>query len=91
LRPGREEKVFKACGPQPLGVVAGLPLVDTPNVPGNILGQASGIMPGIDLGIAPYTWFNMATRTYWGSFDLVFGAVALDTSIGMVIAIGTPS
>ena len=69
----------------------GLPLVDSPNIPGGILQQATGLMPGVEVAIAAYAWFNTSTRTYWASFDLVFGAVALDTSIGLVIASGTHS
>jgi hypothetical protein len=80
-----------ACDPQALGVITGLPLVDSPSIPGGILGMAEGIMPGCELGIQVYNWFNTATRTYWGSFDLMFGAVPLDTSVGIVIASNTPS
>jgi hypothetical protein len=80
-----------ACDPQALGTLSGLPLVDVPNIPAGILQTATGIMPGVEVGIAAYSWFNTSTRTYWSSFDLVFGAVALDTSIGLVIASGTPS
>jgi len=79
------------CDPQALGIIAGLPLIDTPAVPGGILAQASGMIEGVDLPIAVYAWFNTSTRTYWVSFDLMFGANALDTTIGNVIASGTPS
>lgn len=80
-----------ACDPQALGIIAGLPLVDSPAIPGGILSQATGILPGVDLAIAVFTWFNTATRTYWGSFDLMFGANALDTTAGVPIASGVPS
>ena len=79
------------CDPQALGVIAGLPLIDSPAIPGGILAQATGMIPGIDLAIAAYAWFNTSTRTYWGSYDLMFGAAPLDTTIGCVIATGTPS
>lgn len=80
-----------ACDPQALGVIAGLPLVDSPAIPGGILSQAQGTLVGVDLAIAVYAWFNTSTRTYWGSFDLMFGANALDTTVGLVIATGTPT
>ena len=79
------------CDPQALGVIAGLPLVDSPAIPGGILAQATGMIPGVDLPIAVYSWFNTSTRTYWASFDMMFGANVLDTTIGCVIASGTPS
>jgi hypothetical protein len=79
-----------ACDPQALGVIVGLPLMDVPGTNG-ILGMANGTLVSVNCPLQAYTWFNTGTRTYWGSFDLMFGAVALDTTIGMVIATGTPS
>lgn len=75
---------------QAVGVIAGLPLLDMPNIPGGILSQATGVLPGVELSIAAYTWFNTSTRTYWGSFDLMFGASKLDGTAGMLIASGQP-
>ena len=80
-----------AADPQAIGVIAGLPLIDSPAIPGGILAQATGMIPGVELPIAAYAWFNTSTRTYWASFDMMFGANALDTTIGVVIATGTPS
>jgi ATP-dependent protease ClpP protease subunit len=80
-----------AADPQALGMIAGLPLMDAPGIPGGILSMATGVIPGIDLAIAAFTWFNTSTRTYWGSFDLTLGANALDKSAGLVIASGVPS
>jgi hypothetical protein len=80
-----------ACDPQALGVIAGLPLIDSPAIPGGILSQATGMLPGVELAIAAYAWFNTSTRVYWGSYDMMFGANALDTTVGNVIASGTPS
>jgi ATP-dependent Clp protease, protease subunit len=73
-----------------LGIIAGLPLVDSPAIPGGILAQATGMLPGVNLGIAVYAWFNTATRTYWASFDLMFGANVLDGTAGGLIASGNP-
>jgi len=80
-----------ACDPNAIGVIAGLPLIDSPAIPGNILAQATATMTGIDVPMAAYGWFNTSTRTYWASFDLVFGATVLDTTIGNIIASGVPS
>lgn len=80
-----------ACDPQALGIIAGLPLLDMPGIPGGILSVATGTMPGVELSIAAYTWFNTSTRTYWASFDLMLGANKLDGTAGLVIASGVPS
>ena len=80
-----------ACDPQALGVIAGLPLIDSAGIPGGILAQAQGMCVGVDLAISAYAWFNPSTRIYWASYDLMFGAAPLDTTIGNVIASGTPS
>ena len=80
-----------ACDPQALGVIAGLPLIDVPAIPGGAFTQAEGVIVGIDLPLAVCNWFNVTTRTYWGSFDMMFGANALDTTVGLVVAQGTPT
>ena len=64
--------------------------MDSPGTMG-ILSEARGMIPGVELPIAAYAWFNTTTRTYWASLDMMFGANALDTSIGLVIATGTPT
>jgi hypothetical protein len=80
-----------ACDPQAIGVITGLPLIDSPAIPGGIMKQADGMVPGVELPISAFAWFNTQTRTYWASFDTMFGSAPLDTSIGMVVATGTPS
>jgi hypothetical protein len=75
---------------QALGIITGLPLVDSPSIPGGILAQATGMLPGVNVAIAVYAWFNTSTRTYWGSFDLMFGANVLDGTAGALIASGNP-
>jgi len=62
-----------------------------PKIPGEILATVTGTIPTAELPIAVYAWFNTPTRTYWASFDLIFGAAPLDTTAGLVIASGTPS
>jgi hypothetical protein len=74
-----------------LGIVNGLPLLDTPAIPGSIFSSTNGTIPSLDIDVQVNAWFNTATRTYWGSFDIMLGAVPFDTNIGMVIASGTPS
>src|SRR5262249_23682765 len=74
-----------ACDPNALGIIAGIPILDIPGSNG-VLNMASGMMSGIDLPIAAHTWINTSTRTYWGSLDIMLGATALDTSIGLVIS-----
>jgi len=79
-----------AGAPTSLAVIAGLPALDTPGTMG-ILASSNGTLTGVDLPIAVYSWFNTSTRTYWASFEMMFGATTLDTTAGLVVASGTPS
>lgn len=74
-----------ACDPQAIGVIAGLPLVNEAGIPGGILSVSTGVIPGCDLPIAVYMWFSTASRTYWVSFDTMFGAAKLDGTAGVLI------
>jgi ATP-dependent Clp protease, protease subunit len=75
---------------QAIGMIAGLPLIDAPAIPGGILAQGTGMLPGVDLPLAVYAWFNPSTRTYWASLDMMFGANVLDNSAGGLLASGNP-
>lgn len=74
-----------ACDPQAIGVIAGLPLINNAGIPGGILSVSTGTIPGADLPIAAYMWFNTASRTYWISYDSMFGASKLDSTAGVCI------
>jgi hypothetical protein len=79
------------CDPQAMGAILGLPLVDIPSIPGGSFSQGNGLMVGLDVPIGVTSWFNVTTRTYWASYDMMAGFNALDTSIACVIASGTPT
>lgn len=72
------------CNPQALGVVSGLPL-NPPNVPGNTLMESTITIPGVDITVAAYTWFDLATRSLCVSYDLMFGSAKLDTSAALLL------
>ena len=74
-----------ACDPQAIGVLAGLPITNGAGIPGGILSVSTGTIPGADLPIAAYLWFNTSTRTYWMSYDMMIGANLLDLTAGVVI------
>ena len=69
-----------ACDPQALGVIAGLPLIDQTAIPGGILSVSTGVIPGVELPIAAYMWFDLNARTYYMSYDIMFGANVLDNT-----------
>jgi hypothetical protein len=73
-----------ACHPQAIIGVMGLPLVPN-NIPGGILNQQTVTIPGLEISIAVFSWFNPATRTMWTSFDMVAGFLAGDTTAGYLI------
>ncbi len=72
------------CNPQVMGAVAGLPLTP-PAIPGNTLQESTITVPQVNISIAAYSWFSLATRTYWMSYDLMFGSTLLDESAGVLL------
>ncbi len=78
-----------ACNPQAIVGVTGLPLTP-PNIPGGILQMTSAVVPGLDIAIAMFQWFNPASRTMFISWDIVAGFAAGDTTAGVIVASGTP-
>jgi hypothetical protein len=72
------------CNPQVLGAIAGLPLTP-PNANGAILQQSRILVPGVDISVECNSWFSLATRTQWMSYDIMFGAALLDESAGVLL------
>lgn len=72
------------CNPQVMGAVAGLPLTP-PTIPGNTLQESTITVPEVDISIAAYSWFSLSTRTFWMSYDLMFGSSLLDESAGVLL------
>lgn len=70
--------------PQLLGAIAGLPLTP-PTIPGNTLAQSTITIPDVDISIETYSWFSLSTRTFWMSYDLMFGSSLLDESAGVAL------
>jgi ATP-dependent protease ClpP protease subunit len=73
------------CNPQVMGAVAGIPLTP-PAIAGNTLQESTITVPDVNISIAAYSWFSLATRTYWMSYDLMFGTALLDESAGVLLA-----
>lgn len=73
-----------ACDPQAILVVAGIPL-SPPSVPGNTLQEGRLTVPEVGLTIGAYTWFSLQYRTLRTSFDLMFGASAMDKTAGTML------
>lgn len=79
-----------ACNPQAIAALSGLPLIP-PNIPGGVFASQVATVPGLEISYQVNTWFSLATRTMWCSFDIMFGATAADATAGIVVASGTPS
>lgn len=73
-----------ACHPQAIGAISGLPVVP-PNVPGNTLQQSVATVPDVQVSFLASQWFSLATRTFWMSYDIMFGATVLDNTAGVLI------
>jgi hypothetical protein len=76
-----------ACHPQAIVRATGLPL----NPPTNTMTSVSFTLPGCDVAIQMNSWFSLATRTFFVSWDVIAGFAAADLTAGIVIASGTPS
>ncbi len=72
------------CNPQVMGAVAGIPLTP-PAIPGNTLQESTITVPDVNISIAAYSWFSLSTRTFWMSYDLMFGTALLDESAGVLL------
>ena len=64
--------------PQACVVAARLPITPPEGIPGNTLLQTNVTIPGLDLTIAVFQWFSLASRSLWASYGVVFGAAAGD-------------
>jgi len=73
-----------ALNPQAMVAVAGLPQVP-PTIPGATLQESVMTIPNIDINLASYLWFSLASRTLWNSFDLVFGSSGGDASAAALL------
>jgi ATP-dependent protease ClpP protease subunit len=72
------------CNPQVMGAIAGLPL-SPPAIPGATLQESTITVPEVDISIAAYSWFSLSSRTFWMSYDLMFGTALLDESAGVLL------
>ena len=69
------------CNPQAIGLVAGLPM----RSPSPTLETKTITLAGLELSVALNTWFSLATRSFWASYDVMLGAAALDKSAGFLL------
>jgi ATP-dependent Clp endopeptidase proteolytic subunit ClpP len=86
---GNETTIGQICGiglnPQAVAVAARLPIMPPEGIPGNTLVQSTVLIPGLDLTVALFQWFNLQTRTLWHSFGVVYGAAAGDLTSAAVL------
>lgn len=73
-----------ACNPQAIVGITGLPLTP-PNIPGGNLTTQTMVIPGPNISIAVYTWFALASRTMWCSYDVMAGFALGDVTAGNII------
>lgn len=80
-----------ACNPQALIGIMGLPLTP-PNIgQGGIFNVETVTIPGLNISVAIYTWWDVNARTMWTSFDVMAGFALGDATAGILVASGTPS
>jgi hypothetical protein len=76
------------CAPQAIIAVLGLPQTP-PNIPGATLTETVVSLPGPDISISLYSWFNLSARKLWNSFEIMGGFAGGDMSAGVVIFNGS--
>ncbi len=69
------------CHPQMLGVTAGVPM----RVPNPTLITKIVTIEGLNLSVALNTWYSLATRTIWASYDAMIGVSLLDATAGYLL------
>lgn len=79
-----------ACNRTAIGGVVGLPS-NVPNIPGGTLTETIVQVPGLDISVSFFLWFNLQNRKYWNSFELMGGWAGMDASAGAVIFNGSGS
>jgi hypothetical protein len=79
-----------ACAPQAIVRATGLPL-NPPNIPGGVFSTTTFELPGLEIAVAMSTWFSLATRTMFVSWDVIAGFAAADKTAGVIVASGTPT
>jgi len=79
-----------ACNRQAIIGVTGLPITP-PNIPGGTLTETVITLPGPDISISMFTWFQLSARKFWNSFELMGGFAGGDASAGAVIFNGKGS
>jgi hypothetical protein len=72
-----------ACNPQAIGAGAGLPVGSSNTASG--LSQSVITLPGLNMSIALFEWFSNKTRSYWASYEMMFGAAVGDTTAGICV------
>lgn len=74
-----------ACAPQAIGLVAGIPVKGPSS--GDYMASRIVQVPQLNLSVECNTWYSVASRQQWMSFDVMFGAGFLqDSAAGFVIA-----
>jgi hypothetical protein len=69
-----------ACSPSAMAVVNG-----PPDNPSPIIDQVNFTLPDLGIECGLTTWYEVNARTYWSSFDNIFGAALADTSAGVLL------
>ena len=78
-----------ALDPQAIFGIMGLPLTPAGGF-GGVFNVNTITIPGINVSVAIYTWWDVNTRTMWTSYDLTAGFGLGDGTAGKLIASGTP-
>jgi len=74
-----------ALDPQAIFGIMGLPLTPVSGAGGGIFNVNTVTIPGVNVSVAIYTWWDVNTRTMWTSYDLVAGFGLGDATAGYLV------
>lgn len=73
-----------ACGNQAIGGITGLPVAPQQGYNGT-LSVSSFTIPDLEVSVAVYNWFSLASRAMWCSYDIMAGFKEMDKTAGILI------
>jgi hypothetical protein len=75
-----------AASPEAMAVATGLPHADL--TPDNEIRSSLTLIPDLGLTVQNNLWFNRAARSWYASYDVMFGAAKVDTSALKIVTNG---
>jgi hypothetical protein len=83
--PAGDHIVGLFANPQAVVCLAGLPLAEPFLADVRTLSRRNFELPGLKLNVSLYSWFSLSSRTWWASYDCMFGSALCDTTAATLL------